>query len=144
MCLQESAMPNPLARFPVTEAQIDRVMIGFYTRVRRHPELGPVFTAHIGDTDAEWDDHIAKITRFWRNAILRDPVYDGNPMQVHMQAQDVKATHFTPWLGLFKEVLHRELPEDMAQAWLLLAERIARGFKIQLQDRDGTGIPNLI
>ncbi|MCT4558310.1 MAG: group III truncated hemoglobin [Pelagimonas sp.] len=136
-------MANPLARFDISGDQIDLVMAGFYARVRGHPELGPVFIHHIGDTDAAWEAHIAKITRFWRNAILREPIYDGNPMQVHMQARDVRVSHFEPWLALFEEVLHHELPQEIALGWLALAERIARGFKIQLASRDNAGVPEL-
>jgi len=132
-------MTNPLARFPVTADQIDWVMEVFYARIRVHPELGPVFAAHIGETDAEWADHIDKIGRFWRNAILRDPVYSGNPMMVHMAARDVKVPHFGPWLEMFEQVVRRELPEASADAWIELAHRIARGFKMQLSERDNQG-----
>lgn len=132
-------MTNPLARFPVTADQIDRVMAVFYARIRAHSELGPVFVAHIGDSDAEWADHIDKIGRFWRNAILRDPVYDGNPMMVHMAARDVKVPHFGPWLEMFEQVVRSELPKGSADAWVTLAQRIARGFKMQLGERDNHG-----
>lgn len=135
---------NPLARFPVTEAQIDRVMSVFYARIRSHDALGPVFAAHIGDSDAEWEAHIAKIGRFWRNAILREPVYSGNPMAVHMAAHDVKVPHFAPWLEMFEQVVRRELDAASAEAWIALAHRIARGFKMQLSERDNRGgVPNL-
>lgn len=138
-------MTHPMARFPISDDQICRVMDAFYARVRAHPELGKVFGNHIGTTDADWDAHIEKITNFWRNAILREPVYNGNPMQVHMQARDVRVGHFDPWLGLFEEVLRVELPQDVAETWLALTHRIARGFKIQLADRDNpSGIPALV
>jgi hemoglobin len=137
-----SAIPP---RFDITGASIDQVVQTFYARVRAHPELGPVFGNHVGTTDADWDAHIAKIANFWRNAILREPVYNGNPMQVHMQARDVRVGHFEPWLGLFEEVLRAELPQDVAETWLALTHRIARGFKIQLADRDNpSGIPALV
>lgn len=137
--------PHPLARFPVSGDQIARVMQVFYARIRQHPELGPVFRAHIGETDAEWDAHIDKIERFWRNAILREKGYDGNPMQVHVGASDIHAEHFAPWLATFDNVLHQELPAEVAATWMMLATRIARAFQFQMDDarRPANTPPNL-
>lgn len=127
-------------RIPVTEAQIDRVVSQFYRAVRAHPDLGPVFAEHIGD----WTPHEEKIARFWRNALLWQRVYDGNPMQAHMQAGNVMARHFPIWLSLFDTVLDRELPQPLAQAWSALAHRIGRGLSLGLQAADSaSGVPDL-
>lgn len=136
---------NPMQRFAITPDQIARVLDVFYTRVRHHPELGPVFNGHIGESNAEWAEHIEKINRFWRNAILRERVYDGNPMRVHMAATDIKTNHFAPWLGLFEEVLMAELPNETARPWLALAQRIGRGFQMQMDDmrRPTSEVPKL-
>ena len=120
-------------RIPVTEAQIDRVVAQFYARVRAHPALGPVFAAHIAD----WSAHEEKIGRFWRNALLLQRCYDGNPMQVHMAAGNVKAEHFPVWLSLFDTVLENELPQPLAQAWSALAHRIGRGLSYGLPPESG-------
>ena len=127
-------------RIPVTETQIDRVVSRFYASVRAHPALGPVFAAHV----TEWSPHEEKIGRFWRNALLLQRCYDGNPMQVHMAAGNVKAQHFPAWLSLFDAVLHEELPAPLAQAWSALAHRIGRGLSYGLpQDDDNTPMPYL-
>lgn len=127
-------------RIAVTEAQIDRVVTQFYVCVRAHSELGPVFAAHVTD----WPRHERKIGRFWRNALLLQRCYDGNPMQVHKAAGDVKARHFPVWLSLFDAVLDRELPQQLAQAWSALAHRIGRGLSFGLP-REGTdaSVPRL-
>ncbi|MGC1498114.1 MAG: group III truncated hemoglobin [Sulfitobacter sp.] len=127
-------------RIGVTEDQIDRVVSQFYARVRVHPALGPIFAAHVTD----WTPHEDKIGRFWRNALLYQRCYDGNPMQVHMSAGNVKAQHFPVWLSLFDAVLTEELPAPLAQAWSALAHRIGRGLSYGLPNADTTnGIPNL-
>ena len=127
-------------RIPVTEVQIDRVVSQFYARVRAHPELGPIFAGHVAD----WPTHEAKIGRFWRNALLLQRCYDGNPMQVHMAAGDVKAQHFPVWLSLFDAVLDRELPQPLAQSWSALAHRIGRGLSYGLPQEGGdAGMPFL-
>ena len=103
--------------------------------------LGPVFAGHIAD----WPGHEAKIAAFWRNAILYERSYDGNPMRVHMQAGDVRADHFPIWLGLFDETLRRTLPPDAARAWSALAHRIGAGLRMGVEDlrERRMGVPSL-
>ena len=109
-------------RFFVTPDQIDAQVRAFYAAVRTHPVLGPVFAHHVTD----WPAHEEKISRFWRNAILREGVYDGSPMMAHRQAGDVTPDHFPIWLGLFDETLAQTLPQDAAEAWSHMAHRIGR------------------
>ena len=124
-------------RFAITDAQIAAVVASFYASVRSHPGLGPVFAAHVTD----WPAHEAKITRFWRNAILHERSYDGNPLAVHRAAGNVHARMFEVWLGLFDSVLRRELAPDTAAAWSALAHRIGRGLMFGMQEQ--TGVPSL-
>jgi hemoglobin len=126
-------------RFPITAPEIDRVVARFYAAVRAHPGIGPIFATHVTD----WAPHEAKIARFWRNAILFERGYDGNPMQVHLRAGNVKAAHFGPWLALFDQVLAAELPTETAQAWSALAHRIGRGLRFGLETYTPNAVPNL-
>lgn len=112
----------------LTAAQIDSVVATFYAAVRQDPELSVVFNNHIQD----WPEHEIKIASFWRNAILKERSYSGNPMQAHQAAGDVKPDHFPIWLGLFDEVLHKELPPELANAWSRLAHRIGQGLSYGL------------
>lgn len=129
-------MPLP-PRFEVTVPQIAAVVAAFYANVRADATLGPIFAAHVTD----WTAHEAKITRFWRNAILFDRVYDGNPLAVHRRAGDVHAAHFAPWLALFDATLAVELPADPAAAWSALAHRIGRGLRMGMET---SGVPRLV
>lgn len=113
-------------RFPITDAQIDTVIAEFYAVIRNHPGLGPVFARHVTD----WPAHEARITRFWRNAILHEGGYSGNPMQVHRAAEDIREPMFDVWLGLFDSVLRRNLPPETAAQWSALAHRIGRALRI--------------
>lgn len=117
-------------RFPITPEQIDLVMTRFYAKVRQDPTLGPIFNGHIND----WPEHEAKIAGFWRGAILFERSYNGNPMQAHMMAGDVRAHHFDGWLALFDEVLNSTLPPQSAAAWSDLVHRIGRGLRMGVQD----------
>jgi len=126
-------------RFDITPDQIDRVVATFYAAVRQHPGLGPVFAAHVTD----WPAHEEKIARFWRNAILHQRSYDGNPMAVHRAAGNVRPPMFEVWLGLFDSVLRRELPAETAAQWSALAHRIGAGLRYGLLDDDHPGPPSL-
>lgn len=130
-----------LARFDITPEEIDRVVADFYAEIRQHPGLGPVFAAHVTD----WPAHEAKIAGFWRNAILLERVYDGNPMQVHRDAGNVMPGMFEPWLRLFDLVLRRNLPAATAAQWSALAHRIGQGLRFALVDRSTHegGVPKL-
>lgn len=120
---------NLQPRFAVTAVEIDRVVERFYTSVRADPKIGTIFAEHVAD----WPSHEAKIARFWRNAILFERDYDGNPMQVHMKAGNVAPRHFAQWLELFDRVLFAELRDEPALAWSALAHRIGRGLSFGLE-----------
>jgi hemoglobin len=119
-----------LARFPISADQIDNVIAAFYARIRQHPKLGPVFAVHVAD----WPKHEAKIARFWRNAILLEGGYDGNPMAVHRAAGNVRPGMFDDWLALFDNVLAEQLPQETAAQWSALAHRIGRGLRMGVID----------
>jgi hemoglobin len=133
-----------LARFDITAEQINRVVGAFYGRIRGHPVLGPVFTDRLGTSQAVWLPHEAKIAAFWRNAILFERSYSGNPMQVHRGVAAIEPAHFAMWLALFDEVLDAELDPETARAFSELAHRIGRGLRMGVeamrQPKDGPPI----
>lgn len=119
-----------LARFPITADQINDVVTEFYRRIRIHDTLGPVFFKTVPDEPEIWREHEDKIARFWRNAILFERSYDGNPQQIHSQRPAVLPEHFDLWLKLFDEVLKDTLPDDLGQSWSALAHRIGSGLRM--------------
>ena len=125
--------------FAITPDQIDAQVAVFYAAVRRDPVLGSIFANHVQD----WPEHEAKISRFWRNAILRERVYDGSPMLAHRQAGDVEADHFPHWLALFDATLAQTLPPEPAAAWSAMAHRIGRALSMGVSEarRPSDAIP---
>ena len=87
--------PQPPARFDISAPDIARVVAAFYAQVRQHPELAPVFAAHVTD----WPAHEAKIAAFWRNVIQHERAYSGNPQVAHGAAPEIRAEHFAVWLA---------------------------------------------
>jgi hemoglobin len=130
---------KPTARINLTAAQIDEVVAVFYDKVRHDPTLGPVFADKISD----WPSHEVKIAAFWRNAILHERSYSGNPMRKHIQAGTVKDGHFPIWLALFDDVLAAQLSIDVAAGWSALAHRIGAGLRFGLTMDSTDGVPNL-
>jgi len=138
--VRPKGLPMPIPpRFPVTAEDIDRVVARFYSAIREHPGLGPVFAVHITD----WPTHEAKIAGFWRNAILYQASYDGNPMRAHREAGNVRPGMFDAWLALFDATLARELPEEPAKAWSVLAHKIGAGLRYGLVEVTRGGPPIL-
>ncbi|MGB3148549.1 MAG: group III truncated hemoglobin [Paracoccaceae bacterium] len=134
-------MPAPPPRIDLTAEEIAKVVADFYSAVRGHPTLGPVFAAHVTD----WPAHEEKIAGFWRNAILFERSYDGNPLAVHKAAGNVRPGMFDAWLALFDSTLARNLPAAKARQWSALAHRIGTGLRFGLVDRETLpgGIPKL-
>ncbi|NBD30704.1 MAG: globin family protein [Alphaproteobacteria bacterium] len=127
-------MPLP-PKFDVSEDEIARVVARFYARIRAHPKLGPVFAVHVDD----WPTHEEKVTRFWCNAIRHERVYDGNPVQVHVAAGNVRPGMFETWLELFDQVLAQELTQAQALSWSALARRIGASMRAAVVDRQRPG-----
>lgn len=121
---------RPHQLFDITRAEIDRVVRRFYAEIRTHDVLGPVFNAAVTD----WPEHEEKIACFWAGAILREPGYSGNPMQIHLANTNIDPAHFPVWLDLFQEVVERELTRDTASAFTLLARRIGKGLSMGIEN----------
>jgi len=127
-------------KIDLTRPDIERVVAAFYARIREHPGLGPVFAVHVDN----WPEHEAKVAGFWANAILHERSYDGNPMQAHRAAGNVRPGMFDTWLGLFDQILAQELTADQARAWSALAHKIGRSLRAgvveQMHGPDGVPI----
>lgn len=59
----------------VTRADIETLLPHFYASVRQNDRLGPIFHEHIGEDDADWAPHLAKIGDFWANVMLKESAY---------------------------------------------------------------------
>ncbi|UTW58652.1 group III truncated hemoglobin [Kordiimonas sp. SCSIO 12603] len=116
---------------PNTALTRDRVSIGrfvraFYSEIRKHSVLGPIFEEKVGD---HWEEHFETLTDFWMNVLLGARTFKGNPFGVHRQVTALKEEHFAMWLGIFHPVAKRMLEPDMAVAASEKAERIASSLK---------------
>ena len=117
------------AAIGVDEAFIDRLVDEFYSRVRQHERLGPIFDAAVDD----WPEHLAKLKAFWASVALNAGVYSGRPMQAHMKVAAIEPAHFGDWLYLFEQTLRDIAPTPAAVDYFMIrASRIGESLKLGL------------
>lgn len=122
--------------FPdLTEDAIARLVETFYARIRRHPTLGPVFHAAIGEDAAAWEAHLARLKRFWSAIMFRNGAYQGDPFSAHLKLPDLCPEMFGEWLVLFDATAAELFPPDLAAAFSERAHRIARSLRMGIFER---------
>ncbi|HEX4104932.1 MAG TPA: group III truncated hemoglobin [Rhizomicrobium sp.] len=111
----------------VTEAMIHDLVHGFYARVRVDSEIGPIFSRVIGE---DWNAHLEKMCDFWSGVMLTSGRYKGSPMTAHMRLKMIRPEHFQRWLTLFRETAKDLFAPEIAAAFVLRAENIARSLQL--------------
>lgn len=106
----------------VDDASIERLVRHFYARVRRDPDLGPIFEAAI---PGDWEPHLHTMMDFWSSVMLRTGRFNGRPVQKHMALVGVTPEHFATWLRLFDASARAIYPTAIADQFVDRAERIA-------------------
>jgi hemoglobin len=109
----------------ISEAMIRDLVHAFYAKVRRDPLLGPIFNAKIDD----WDEHLAKLCRFWSSVTLLTGAYKGRPMAVHAALPEIDVPHFARWLEMFAETALEICPPAAAELFVDRSQRIAETLK---------------
>ena len=116
----------------IDEAMIERLVDGFYDRVRADPLLGPVFASRIED----WGPHLEQMKLFWSSVALMSGVYHGRPMPKHLPLP-VDARHFDRWLELFEATAHDLCPPAAADHFIERARRIAESLELGIAGANG-------
>ena len=107
-----------------TEEEIQALVHQFYAKVRRDPELGPIFNGHIDD----WPHHLEKLCDFWSGVVLRTGRFSGAPMPKHAALPGLRADLFHQWLHLWRETAAEQPNQTMADIVVSAAERIAQSL----------------
>jgi hemoglobin len=119
----------------VTEDSIAILIETFYSRVRRHTALGPVFDAAIAEN--EWPAHFETMRRFWSSVMLASGRYSGNPVAVHHAVAGLERPLFADWLALFTETAAELFDPEPASEFTAKAQRIATSLQLALFHRLG-------
>ena len=116
----------------IDEAMIERLVHGFYDRVRKDDLIGPVFNARISD----WGPHLRQMCAFWSSVALMTGAYHGQPMHKHLPLP-VDARHFDRWLALFEETARELCPPAAADHFIERARRIAESLELGIAGAHG-------
>ena len=108
----------------ITEAEISTLVDNFYAKVRKDPDIGPIFNAIVDD----WPYHLALLKNFWSTVLLTTGRYKGDPMMKHLQLP-LDPPHFERWLALFAETANETLSPDHASNVIDKSHRIANNFR---------------
>ena len=116
----------------IDEAMIERLVRGFYRRVREDALIGPVFAARIGD----WEPHLARMCAFWSSVALMTGRYHGTPMVKHLPLP-VDGGHFDRWLELFEQTAGEICPPEAGAHFVERARRIAASLELGIAGAHG-------
>jgi len=116
----------------IDDAMIDRLIRGFYARVRSDEILGPIFAARITD----WEPHLRRMCEFWSSVVLMSGRYHGSPMAKHLPLP-VDAQHFDRWLAIFETTAQELCPPNAANHFIKLARRIATSLELGIASSRG-------
>lgn len=116
---------------PISETEIAVLVENFYAKVRKDPEIGPIFNNAIAD----WDEHLSLLKDFWSTVLLATGRYKGRPMMAHLPLP-IEVKHFDRWLALFEETADEVLPPALASMVVDKAEHIAGSLKLGLSAKD--------
>ena len=106
-------------------ADIQRLVDGFYVRVRADAVLGPIFD-DVAHTD--WNAHLPKLYDFWQSVLFGASSFRGNPLAVHLALADkvqLGAPEFRRWLDLFSDNVDALFSGPIAEDAKVRASRIA-------------------
>jgi hemoglobin len=118
----------------MSEALIERIVRGFYAKIRTDDELGPIFESVV---QGNWEPHLLKMMDFWSSVMLKTDRYNGRPLPKHRALTQVRPAHFDRWLELFRENAREVCTDDAAKRLIKRAELIAESFKLSM-----FGLPN--
>jgi hemoglobin len=129
---REQITADIMEKTGVTEEMIERLVRGFYAKVRSDALLAPIFDARIRD----WEPHLAQMCAFWSSVALMTGRYHGTPMPKHM-VLPVDGAHFDRWLELFEETARQLCPPEAEAHFVERARRIASSLEMGVAGGNG-------
>jgi hemoglobin len=121
-----------MERTGITEDMIERLVRGFYVKVRKDAVLAPIFDARIRD----WEPHLQQMCAFWSSVALMTGRYHGTPMVKHMPLP-VDGGHFDRWLELFEITANEICPPVATAHFVERARRIAASLELGVAGGQG-------
>ena len=117
-----------------TRSDIDALVAAFYKLAVPDELIGHFFTTV---KSVDFDAHLPKIADFWENMLLRKPVYEGSPMQIHMhlnQLSPLQPKHFERWLQIWNSTVRQQFSGPIALLAIERAAMVARSISMRIED----------
>ena len=97
-------------------ADINKLVVSFYSKVRKNEEIGYFFNNTIHD----WDEHLEKLTDFWESNLFFTGTFRGNPALAHVKVDrehnnSITEYHFGIWLNLWFQTIDELFQGEMAE-----------------------------
>ncbi|MEZ5306271.1 MAG: group III truncated hemoglobin [Pyrinomonadaceae bacterium] len=108
---------------------ITRLLEDFYKRATADDEIGHHFIS------LDLESHIPVIANFWEKILLGNPVYFGNPFDVHKRIHErspITAQHFNRWVTIFRETLDSLFSGQVADLAKERAGMIANSLSMRI------------
>lgn len=113
----------------LNEEGLGELVDAFYARVRKDPELGPIFNDAIGD----WPEHLTRLRAFWSSVMTGSGRYKGQPVPAHLKHRDrLSPALFERWLGLWAQTSNELMSREAAAALQAKAARIAESLQLAM------------
>jgi len=129
---REQLTAEIMERTGIDEAMIERLVRGFYAKVREDAVLGPIFEARIKN----WEPHLMQMCAFWSSVALMTGRYHGTPMAKHLPLP-IDGGHFDRWLALFEETAREICPGEAEAHFVERARRIAQSLELGIAGTRG-------
>ncbi len=113
----------------ISEEGIRQLVDSFYAKVRRDPELAPIFLRAIS---GDWQPHLNKMYAFWSSVLLTTGRYKGNPVVKHLVIPGIRPHLFERWLALFNETSGELFDDGISEQFRVKAARIAESLMLAL------------
>jgi len=128
-----SSQKRPLKYDTISEESIQDLVDTFYTKIRAHKALGPIFKNKIGTDSSQWKPHLERMYNFWSSVMLGTHRFEGTPMQKHQVLPSFDLSLFDDWLTLFEETAKEIHPESIVDQYREKSHLIARGLKMGIK-----------
>ena len=97
--------------------KLDVLLRNFYSTLRLHPVLGPIFAAHVTD----WAEHLREVGNFWTLQTGGPGDYRGRLLAAHAPL-GLGARHFEFWLAQWRQSCGLHFEPAVAAQLIALAE----------------------
>jgi len=116
-------------------ADIFLLVTTFYMKIRKDTLLGPIFNSHIAE--AQWPDHLEKLTDFWTTNLLGISCFKGSPQQAHKMVDEnlnytIEPNHFGQWLQLWFATIDSLFEGKLANKAKKSARRMSTGLFLSI------------